>query len=76
MQVLGIVEGHAPVFRRLRGKPGTDLILGDDALGDVEADGARPEESIAEKNSAVSAQLLQLVIGVQCVVANILVAPL
>ena len=34
-QVLGILEGHAPVFRRLRRKPGTDLIRCDDALGHV-----------------------------------------
>ena len=75
-QVIGIVEGHDQVFRRLRGKPSTDMILGDDALWDVERYVNRSEESIAEKQSAVSAQLVHLVTGVRCVIANILVTPL
>jgi len=51
-------NGHDPISRRLTREPGTDLILGDDDLWHIEADGHRPEISIREKHFAVSAQLV------------------
>ena len=75
-RVLGIVEGHAPVFRRLRRKPGTDLIRCDDALRHVEAD-RHMEISIGEYDSAcIAAQPVDLVTGVRSVVAYVLVPSL
>ena len=76
LKVLLIVEGQAPIFRRLRGRPGTDLIRGDDALGHVDADLHR-ESSIGEYDSAcIAAQPENLISGVRYGVANILVPPL
>ena len=46
----------------------------DDALGDIERYGNRPEESIAEKHSAVPAQLVHLISGVRGCVCDVLVA--
>ncbi len=75
-QIFLIVEGHALVFRRLRRKPGTDLIRCDDALGHVEVDRHR-ESSISEYDSAcIATRPVDLVTGVRCVVADVLVPSL